>query len=150
MAMEGRKVRRARVSAPDRRARRVVAPALAVLVALIIGVGWALSSPLSSSPDDDYHLGSIWCPRPVEGSCETSQIDGVPVVRVPRAVSDASMTCFAFTARSAGCAIGYDDDDLVWSTRFDDGDYPVGYYWVHHLLVGHDVQTSAILMRSST
>lgn len=148
MGIAGRISPRARVSAPDlRRARRVVVPAVAVLLAVLVGVGWALSSPLSSSPDDDYHLGSIWCPRPAQGSCETSQVNGMPVVRVPRAVSDTSMHCFVFSENSAGCVVGYDDDELVWSTRFDDGDYPVGYYRVHHLLVGHDVELSAVLMR---
>ncbi len=24
-------------------------------------VAWALSSPLGSSPDEDFHVGSIWC-----------------------------------------------------------------------------------------
>ena len=57
------------------------------------------------------------------------------------------MHCFVFSERSAGCVVGYHDDERVWSTRFDDGDYPVGYYRVHHLLVGHDVELSAVLMR---
>ncbi len=120
---------------------------LLVVLALVVGIGWSVSSPLASSPDDDYHLGSIWCPRPVGQSCETSVVDGAPVVKVPRAVADSSMRCFAFKTNSAGCAMGYRDDDLVWSTRYDDGNYPTGFYRVHHLLIGQDVQTSALLMR---
>jgi len=34
-----------------------IAPALA-LIALM---AWALASPMGSSPDDDFHLTSIWC-----------------------------------------------------------------------------------------
>ncbi|MGK2348318.1 DUF2142 domain-containing protein [Actinomyces sp. W5033] len=135
-------------SAPGlQRVRRAAVPVLVIVLTLLVGIGWSLSSPLSSSPDDDYHLGSIWCPRPAQSSCETSQLNGVPVIRVPRAVSDTSMHCFVFSAQSAGCVVGYDDDDTVWSTRFDDGDYPVGYYRLHHFLVGHDVELSAVLMR---
>ncbi|WP_167145220.1 DUF2142 domain-containing protein [Actinomyces sp. ZJ308] len=115
---------------------------------LLTGWGWAVSSPLESSPDDDYHLGSIWCPRPVNSSCETSVVDGKPVVRVPVAVADSSMRCFVFQPdKSAACTLGYDDNKMVWSTRYDDGGYPVGYYRFHHLLIGEDVQTSALVMR---
>ncbi|MCP6357387.1 hypothetical protein NL446_26410, partial [Klebsiella pneumoniae] len=36
---------------------------------------------------------------------------------------------------------------MVWSKRFDNGAYPIGYYHFHHLLVGKDVQTSVLVMR---
>lgn len=49
--------------------RPALTAGLLLLLMLLTGLGWAVGSPAGSSPDDDYHLGSIWCPRPVEGSC---------------------------------------------------------------------------------
>jgi len=58
-----------------------------VFAVLIVGAAWVVSSPVAGSPDDDYHLGSIWCPRPVASSgCQTRVVDGVTEVMVPEAV----------------------------------------------------------------
>jgi len=100
---------------------------LLLVLMLLTGLGWAVSSPVESSPDDNYHLGSIWCPRPSGESCQTSVVDGDPVVRVPIAVADESMRCYVLQSnKSAGCALGYDDSHMVWSKRFDNGAYPIG------------------------
>jgi len=116
---------------------------------LLTGLGWAVSSPVESSPDEDFRLGSIWCPRPVGEYCQTSVVNGRPVARVPVAVSDDSMKCYNFQPdRSAGCALGYNDSEMAWTKRFDhSGAYPVGYYHFHHLFIGQDVQTSVLVMR---
>ena len=128
--------------------RPTVVGGLLLILMLLTGLGWAVSSPVESSPDDNYHLGSIWCPRPAGESCQTSVVDGDPVVRVPIAVADESMRCYVLQSnKSAGCALGYDDSHMVWSKRFDNGAYPIGYYHFHHLLVGKDVQTSVLVMR---
>ena len=128
--------------------RPAVVGGLLLILMLLTGLGWAVSSPVESSPDDNYHLGSIWCPRPAGESCQTSVVDGDPVVRVPIAVADESMRCYVLQSnKSAGCALGYDDSHMVWSKRFDNGAYPIGYYHFHHLLVGKDVQTSVLVMR---
>ncbi|QPL05825.1 MULTISPECIES: DUF2142 domain-containing protein [Actinomyces] len=44
----------------SRRHRLRPLPILAALLALLVGVGWALSSPLSPSPDDTLPLGYHW------------------------------------------------------------------------------------------
>ena len=41
-------------------AGRVRAVLLAIALALVLG-GWLLAAPPGASPDDGYHLGSIWC-----------------------------------------------------------------------------------------
>ncbi len=42
--------------------RRWMKPMVLVpILALIALASWALSSPVGSSPDDDFHLPSIWC-----------------------------------------------------------------------------------------
>lgn len=121
---------------------------LALLAIFLTGAGWALASPIGSSPDDDYHLGSIWCPRPVEGSCEVSYVDGVKMVEVPRAASTESRACYAsYPEIPAACLLAISDDQRTLTDRYDEGNYPRGYYHLHHLLVGPDVEGSAIRMR---
>lgn len=119
--------------------------AIAVLLMLATGIGWSLASPIGGSPDDDYHLGSIWCPRPVESSgCHTIVIDGVVNVLVPGVIHP--HPCYAFRpSDSAACSTSKPKE--VYSFRYDDGNYPKGYYRFHHLLVGDHVTRSVVLMR---
>ncbi|MFC2472597.1 DUF2142 domain-containing protein [Actinomyces sp. oral taxon 169] len=129
--------------------RPAVVGGILLILMLLTGLGWAVSSPLESSPDEDYHLGSIWCPRPADEYCQTSVVNGESVVRVPVAVSDDSMKCYVLhSEQSARCALGYSDSEMAWSKRFDNGAYPIGYYHFHHLLIGKDVQTSVLVMRA--
>ena len=113
-------------------------------------VAWAMASPVAGSPDDDYHLGSIWCPNPVEGgSCEVVVDDGGEVthVIVPETVY-MSQHCWAFHSEtSAACSDVLSDENLVPSYRFDTGAYPPGFYNFHHLFVGPDVHQSVVNMR---
>ena len=57
-----------------RRSRLHIAAAIAVPVALLAALlAWGVSSPPGSSPDEDYHMGSIWCAGGIEaGVCETA------------------------------------------------------------------------------
>lgn len=128
--------------------RSKIALILALLAMLVTGFGWAISTPVGSSPDDDYHLGSIWCPNPIDDNCETAEGQQGTLISVPEAASGEVMTCYAFNAgKSAACGMGKDDDRYTYSFRYDDGSYPGGYYRFHHLLVGHDVEGSVIRMR---
>ena len=56
--------------------RPAVVGGLLLVLMLLTGLGWAVSSPLESSPDEDYHLGSIWCPRPAGEYCQNSGCNG--------------------------------------------------------------------------
>ena len=113
-------------------------------------LSWAIASPIGSSPDEDFHMGSIWCPTPSENSgCDVVVGDegSVEAVLVPESVAS-SAHCHAFQPdQSAACVDEYSDQRLVESTRFDAGGYPFGYYQFHHLLVGEDVQASVAWMR---
>lgn len=119
------------------------------IVGILLGmVAWAVSSPAGSSPDEDYHLGSIWCPRPIEGSgCSFEVTNGeITAIEVPQSFH--SPTCYAFNAHvSAGCTDAYSDDVIVLSERFDGGMYPFGYYQFEHMFIGDDVFTSVVWMR---
>lgn len=122
---------------------RIVAPLLAV-VALM---AWALSSPVGSSPDDDFHLVSIWCADQAEGVCEPGEDAASRVV--PEALTNSP--CFAFDPElSAACqsAIDYTKEasELTQRGNFVGG-YPPVYYSVMNVFVGDNVAVSAVLMR---
>jgi len=120
------------------------------LAFLVTVMGWALTSPVGSSPDDDYHLSSIWCAQGTqEGRCE--EVPGDPAARaVPAAVVQAS-DCYRFEASvTAACSVPVlASDELVPTDRVNAtaGLYPGGFYWVMSLLVGDDVDRSVAAMR---
>ncbi|MGA1784996.1 MAG: hypothetical protein ACO39R_06415, partial [Pontimonas sp.] len=50
------------------RGNRLAGVALAFVLGLVGLGGWALSSPVGSDPDSDFHLASIWCTTADPGS----------------------------------------------------------------------------------
>lgn len=110
---------------------------------------WAVASPVGSSPDDNYHLTSIWCGQGErEGVCE----EGASSLsrRVPAALHDAP--CYAFHPEvSAGCqgtSVTDPGDRMVDTERGDFvGDYPPVFYAVMSVFVGEDIEASVIAMR---
>lgn len=118
--------------------------AVATFVALL---AWSVASPPVSSPDEDYHLGSIWCPPPAEASgCRLGTKDGKPAVYVPEEM--AARPCYVGkTSASAECTNRLSDDTFVLSTRFDQGDYPGPYYHAMHVFAGPDVDRAVLTIR---
>ncbi|MBA4246751.1 MAG: hypothetical protein C0444_00435 [Microbacterium sp.] len=131
---------------PSRVALRVAAP-VALFVAL---ASWAISSPVGSSPDDDYHMASIWCGQGVrEGLCEQGAEDDL--FAVPAAAVLAS-ECFAFDpAVSAACTEEV-QGGLIETRRSNasDGKYPDVFYGVMSLFATPDVSSSVVTMRLFT
>lgn len=123
--------------------------ALAVAVAfLVTGIVWSVSSPVGSSPDDDYHMASIWCPPPFETSgCRTGKDeDGALGVFVDPMIRDGG--CFAFhSEKSALCQTELSTEADVLTTRVDRGVYPPSYYRFMSNFAGEDVTRSVLLMR---
>lgn len=131
--------------------RAWVRPLLATLglVGVFLGfLSWAVSSPHVSTPDEDYHLGSIWCPRPIEGSgCSYSTVEGsIATIEVPESINQGKCQAF-MPEQDASCTLNYPDDVRGETTRFDDGGYPTGYYQFQHLFVGKKVFESVVWMR---
>ena len=120
---------------------------LAVVGALLCGAAWSLSSPVGSSPDDDYHVTSIWCAdRDDTQDCARGapSAEGEPVVTVPGLV--ASGNCYAFRNDQSGeCQAALPDS--VTTTRVDESTYPGGFYRVMHMFVGDEVGQSVVMMR---
>jgi hypothetical protein len=119
------------------------------VVALVLALGsWTLASPVGSSPDDDYHLGSIWCSHGLQaGRCEPGS--SADTRAVPEAVDVAA--CYRFVnATSASCQ--YQELSGAGMVETERGnwlsnDYPPVYYWFHGLFVTDDVSNSVLLMR---
>jgi hypothetical protein len=122
------------------------------LAAIACGAMWALSSPLGSAPDDNYHQTTIWC----EGATGTtsastcrvvgeSATTGGPVVEVPALV--ANPNCYAFRpVESAACQLPL-AGKTVTTEAIDNGSYPGGFYRVMHLLVRDSIPESVLAMR---
>lgn len=109
--------------------------ALGVVAALLTLGAWAVSSPAQSSPDDDFHLASIWC-RSAAGA---PQCDPVPLPNpeedlgvVLYRVSDWPMVCFLADPTRAGDCPVLD----TYVVRASDGLYPPLFYAYASLFVG--------------
>jgi hypothetical protein len=116
---------------------------------LVLG-GWTMGAPHGSSPDDSYHLASIWCAEgPVDGRCIADPSAPDRRVLVPKPLVD--LTCFAGEGtRSAACApvdLSVEADVYVASLSNVGRERPNGYYWAAGKLVGADLATSIARIR---
>lgn len=118
------------------------------VLAFVALVSWAFASPVGASPDDDYHLVSIWC---ADGGGEYCEPGSKPETRVV-AQGFRDMICYAQDPEtSAGCQEGM---WARWSAETYEtkrgnfyGEYPPVYYGVQRVFAGDDVQFSALVMR---
>jgi hypothetical protein len=119
---------------------------VAGLACLLVALGsWAVASPVGASPDEDYHLVSIWCSQGERaGLCEKPTADSAVV---PAALL--SQSCYAFhPEQSAACTRVSPTQSMVRTSRGNfDGAYPPVFYWVNGLLAGKNISTSVIFMR---
>ena len=122
---------------------------LVVILAFTTLCSWALASPVASSPDDDFHLSSIWCSGDgYRGMCEKSEVPSER--KVSRALIESA--CYAHDPTiSAGCQNDLAvlrDNTLLTSTRGNfNGGYPPVYYSFMHLFASTDVELSVFVMR---
>ena len=137
---------------------RVPLGAKIVSVGALLGVvlsGWLLAAPPGGSPDDGYHLGSIWCADGYQdGICmESVGIADPKVALVPADVL--SLACFAYDgAKSAGCLTDRDPwltGQFANTVTNINGERPNLYYRTMHGLIGEgqDVAVSANRMRAA-
>lgn len=134
-----------------RRLRRIPPVVLAPALLVVALMSWAFASPVGSSPDDDFHLSSIWCAEGARDfACEPGAEPSQRVV--PEAVAHGQL-CYARDAdESAACqdpllTSPADVDTLTERGGFAN-EYPPVYYGVMGLLVTPDVSTSVLLMRT--
>ena len=132
----------------SRTQRLIVSCAVALLAMLTFGA-WALSSPVGATPDEDFHLASIWC-----GSGERDGLCEAGSAPEKRAIPDkiADSICYAHNdGKSAACQ-GDDFLDagfgLVDSKRVNAGtQYPSGFYFWSSFLASDNLALSTIALR---
>jgi hypothetical protein len=118
---------------------------IAIVSAIVSLSGWALSSPIGSSPDDTFHLPSIWCGQGFrDGLCEEFS-DGT-TAKVPLTTFTNS-DCFAFNEEKSGkCTY-----DTTLSPRAGVNLltelYPPVFYWSMSWFASSDVAWSTITIR---
>ena len=135
-------------SAPHR--RTLVAALILVVAVIAASLAWVVASPVGSSPDEDFHVGAMWCPPPVDKTgCQISTKDGEKAVMVPQSLAKEYVTCYAFDHdNSALCALNASDEELAPTLRWDDGNYPWGYYQFAHLFVQHSTNRAVLALRA--
>jgi hypothetical protein len=129
----------------------VVRGVISGLAWLAVGVAWIAAAPIGSSPDDSYHLTSIWCADGFEdGVCQPFPGDESKVL-VPYPVANA--TCHAQQGtKSAECLVEVlARDDGRTMAPSDNGNLygnrPGLYYRVMRPFVGERVLRSVVAMR---
>ena len=96
-----------------------------MVAAALAGV---VASPVGSAPDGDCHVGSMWCPPPVDKTgCQISTKDGEKAVMVPQSLAKEYVTCYAFDPDTfARSALHASAEELAPTLRSDDRHYPWG------------------------
>lgn len=134
-----------------RRTRRT--PVWQVVVAVLIPLGlllslvsWAFSSPIGASPDDDYHMASIWCAQgPRDGLCGAGNTPDT--MKVPKELLKS--TCYVFDPKHAAVCPIENPDSLVNTKRgnFHDHGYPPVFYSVMSIFASQHADASVLTMR---
>lgn len=122
--------------------------ALAVLVHLLVFAAlaaWAVATPVGSSPDEDFHLASIWCGLgDREGLCESAR--SADERRVPAALVDSP--CFKKDPTKTATCQDLDDVRLTTTKRVNSTNvYPPVYYAVTGIFASRSVATSVVTIR---
>ena len=131
------------------RAHPLVAVLVLVAAVIVASLAWVVASPVGASPDEDFHVGAMWCPPPIEDSgCQIGTKDGRKAVIVPQTLAKENVTCYAYDHdNSARCTFAASDDLTAPTLRWDDGNYPWGYYQFAHLFVQHSTNRAVLTLR---
>ena len=125
--------------------------ALLIGVLIILSFGsWAFSSAIGSGPDDDYHLGSIWCSSVSGPVCDEAP-DGGGVL-IPAALQEAVDCISQKPQQSAGCQPFLDGTDPRADIASGQNNqtrnlYPNTFYQVASLLKSDSIQATALAVR---
>ena len=114
------------------------------IVSAIMTLGaWAFASPIGSTPDDDYHLVSIWCGQGFrDGICEEGSEPREVVVR--ETLMEYSFCYAGKPDETGGCR---ETESFAPTTRSNAGENPRVFYWVMSWFASEDLTASIILIR---
>lgn len=121
---------------------------LAPVFAMLALSAWAFASPVGASPDDDYHLASIWCANDARAELCAPDPERVNF----QLVLPGMMTAPCFVAdvnASAGCQEWVANPTPAVPANHGNwiGAYPPVYYAAMNAFASPDIQTSALIMR---
>ena len=124
----------------------MLAAVLIPVFALVAFISWAFASPIGASPDDDYHMASIWCGQGIrEGLCEEGTREDQ---RLVPAVIVAAAGCFAFDDEQSASCPRPPADELEATKRGNfEGSYPPIYYATMSVFASKDADASILAMR---
>lgn len=116
----------------------------------ILGSSWAITSPVGSAPDDDYHLASIWCAQgDRDAACLDTGLTPPKFIVASGAIN--SGFCYATKPNVTGdCANAeINSTEMFLTERLNNAQnlYPGGFYAVHSIFVGPNVERSVFIMR---
>lgn len=136
--------------------RGLLAGTAAALLAVLLGLTWAVASAPGSSPDDDFHLATIWCAwAPEKSGCTILDAPPAPAQKTVSVPALAIQTaCAAFHPETSGlCPYLLPDGTAVYPApavyplRADNGSYPPGFYAFMRLFVGSNAAGSIVAIR---
>lgn len=126
-----------------------------IFSSIVLLSGWLLAAPPGASPDDGYHLASIWCAEGYKADLcleDPSSPQGSPRVLIP--FSTNQLLCFQHDGRrSAACAVEAQRSDVTIFSVVDSSNIgrerPNLYYWFMHQLITDEFSTSMARMRAA-
>lgn len=129
--------------------RAVATWVVACLAGFVALAGWSFASPPGSSPDDDYHLPSIWCAQGIDQD-HCRAVEGDETMRaVPYLV--AAGTCFATDFTISGTCqdqfASNGEPELVTDHGNWGRAYPPYFYSFMSLFVATQVPAAVLVMR---
>jgi hypothetical protein len=139
-----------KVSAQLRRQLRLVTAMSCFLFALVALGSWAFSSAVGSSPDDNFHLASLWCGTgDRDGICESTT--GTTAKLVPKLVYE-SANCYAYRAEQSAQCQNLDLSSAHFEMSLAEHAnsinlYPPVFYGVNSLFVTTDPVSSVLFIR---
>jgi len=114
------------------------------IVSAIMTLGaWAFASPIGSTPDDDYHLVSIWCGQGFrDGICEEGSEPREVVVRE-------TLMKYSFCYAGNPDETGECEETEIFAptTRSNSGENPRVFFWVASWFASNDLTASIISIR---
>jgi hypothetical protein len=116
---------------------------ISIISAIMTLGAWAFASPIGSTPDDDYHLVSIWCGQGFrDGICEQGSEPREVVVR------ETLMTySFCYAGKPDETGECKETEEFAPTTRSNAGENPRVFYWVASWFASNDLTASIISIR---
>ena len=118
---------------------------IAVVSAILFFGSWALSSPVGSSPDDNFHNASIWCGQGIrEDLCEEGSIPNSVAVAETLITND---LCYSRDATKSGACAESLNMVVTEHVNLKRDLYPDLYYWTMSWLASENITLSILSMR---